>query len=135
MTKNARRTLDASALRSRRYADRTAAALRTVHGRESLIPLFLVAEPDKAEALRRACHGVGDHFGAEDGRIFLKEGCLEFRVGNLGGEVPHEDGELRGLLYPLPARAPVQTVAQGRALFARVDVKETTDIDDGMTGG
>ena len=109
-------TLDAGSLRRGGNANRAAAALRAVHGRQRLVPLLLVAEPDEAEALRRARHGVGHHLGAEHRGILVQKGCLELRVGHLGREVPNENRVFGGLLYALPAGAPVQPVAKGGPL-------------------
>lgn len=109
-------TLDAGSLRRGGHADRPAAALRAVHGRECLVPLLLIAKPDEAEALGRARHGVGHHLGAENRGILLEEGCFELSIGHFRREVPHENGILGGLLYALSAGSPVQPVAKGGPL-------------------
>ena len=67
-------TLDAGSLRRGGHANRAATACRAVHGRQRLVPLLLVAEPNEAEALRRARHGVRHHLGAEYRGILLQKG-------------------------------------------------------------
>lgn len=109
-------TLHACALRRRGHADRAPAALRTVHGRERLVPLLLIPEPDEAEAFGGPRHRVGNNLGAENGGILVQEGGFQLGVRNLGRKVSHKNGVFRRLFYALAARAPVQSVAQGGTL-------------------
>lgn len=110
-------TLEARALRRGGHPDRAAAALRPVHGRQGVVPLLLVAEPDEPEAFGRSGHGVGHDFRPQHRGVgFRLERLLEVGIRHLRREIPDEDRVLRRLFYALPARAPVQPVAQRGAL-------------------
>ena len=109
-------TLNSCPLRRRGHADGPPATLGPIHGGERLVSLPLVAEPDETEALGRARHGIRYHFCSQDRLILGQESRLEIRIRNLRGEVSHENGVFRGLLYALAACAPVEAVAQRGAL-------------------
>lgn len=110
-------TWDTCALGRGRHADRAAAALRPVHGRERVVSLLLISKPDETEALGRTGHGVGHHLRPQHGRVRLVlEGLLEVGICDLGRQIADKDGILWRLFYALAAGAPVQAVAQGGAL-------------------
>lgn len=123
-------TLDARALRRGRHADRAAAALRPVHGRERVVPLLLVSEPDEAKALGGAGHWVGHHLRPKHRGVGLVlERLLQVGICDLRREVSDKDRILWRLLYALSSCAPVQAVAQGGALcMQRVGWKREVEV-------
>ena len=82
-------------------------AINTIHLSHGAVPLILIREFNESVALGAARVGVRNDLGAPHGRVLGPESLLEEVIGDVRGQVAHEDGVVG------PSIGPALTDAEG----------------------
>ena len=75
-------------------------AINAVHFSHGAVPFILIRKLNEAVTLGAGGVGVGDNFGAANGRVVSAKSFLEKVIGDVGGEIADEDGVFRGGIGP-----------------------------------
>lgn len=97
-------------------AHRPARAINAVHLSHGLRPLIVISEPHKAVALGAARVGVEHDFRGLNGGVLTGESLEQHAIGDVGGQIANEDGEVRGVIGALLAGAEGRPVEAERLL-------------------